>query len=121
MNMDLKNAGGVISDTMGGARKHESLAQASSYALLMESEEVANLLHDKLMERNKLVRELVALNVESEGSLLPGVPLGSELAAFMAIEELAKTNPGLHPLLRRVAELEKLKYLVGRHDQGALN
>lgn len=119
--MDIGKAGRVISEVMGGARKHESLAQASSYALLLESQEVANLLHDKLMERNKLINELVALNVESAGALLPGVPVDSELAAFMAIEDLAKVSPDLHPILGRVAELEKLKYLVGGGSFGVLN
>lgn len=120
--MDTSKAGSVISEVLGGARKHESLAQAASYALLVESHEIAELLHNKLMERNKLVNELAKLNVESGGTLLPGIPVGSsELAAFMAIEELAKTDPDLHPILGQVADLEKLKYMVGGADRSTLN
>lgn len=102
----LGKASKVIAEVIGGVRRHESLSQAASYALLMESEEVANLLHDKLIERNLLVNRLVALHVESGGSLLPGVPAQGGLTTFMAIEELAKTSPSMHPILGEIAALE---------------
>lgn len=102
-----------IVKVIGGARRHESLSQAASYALLMESEQVANLLHDKLIERNLLVNKLLTLHVESDGTLLDGVPAQDGLASFMAIEDLAKTDPGLHPILGEIAALEKLKYMAG--------
>lgn len=110
---ELSKRGKVIAEVIGGTRRHDSLSQAASYALLMESEEVANLLHDKLLERNRLINELSRLHVESGGTLLPGVPRLGGLATFMAIEDLAKTNPGLHPILGEIAALEKLKYMVG--------
>ena len=116
----IQKATKAIADVIAGTRKHESLSQAVSYALLMESEDVANFLHDKLIERNRLINDLVRLNVESGGTLLPSVPTDSKLAAFMAIEELAKTNPGLHPILGQVAEMEKLKYMAGA-DIGMMN
>lgn len=106
----------IIAETIGGARRHESLSQAASYALLMESDEVANLLHDKLIQRNQLVTKLVSLHTESGGELFPGVTTDGGLATFMAIEELAKTNPGLHPVLGEIAALEKLKYMAGGND-----
>ena len=109
-----------MSEAIGGARKHESLTQAASYALLMESQEVASFLHDKLMERNALIYELSRQHVESGGTLLPGVPAEGGLLAFMAIEELARTNPGLHPVLKQVADLEKMKYLAGLGAPGSL-
>lgn len=116
----LGKATKVIAEVIGGARRHESLSRAASYALLMESEEVANLLHDKLIERNLLVNRLVNLHVESGGTLLPGIPSRGGLATFMAIEELAKTDPGLHPILGEIAALEKLKYMAGA-DMGTPN
>lgn len=115
--MGVAEAASVLKDVMNGAHKHESLAEASSYALLKETPEVANFIHHKLIERNKLVRELSALHVASGGILLPGVPNEGGLATFMAIESLAETNPGIHPILIKIAELEKLKYMVGADKQ----
>lgn len=109
----IRKASKTLAEVIGGTRRHESLSQAASYALLMESEEVANMLHDKLIERNLLVNRLVGLHVESDGALLPGVPAQGGLASFIAIEDLAKTNPTLHPILGEIAELEKLKYMAG--------
>lgn len=111
----------IIAETIGGARRHESLSQAASYALLMESDEVANLLHDKLIQRNQFVTKLVNLHMESEGELFPGVTTEGGLATFMAIEELAKTKPGLHPVLGEIAALEKLKYMAGANAAGLSN
>lgn len=108
-----KEASNFIVKVIGGARRHESLSQAASYALLMESEQVANLLHDKLIERNLLVNKLLTLHIESDGTLLDGVPAQGGLTSFMAIEDLAKTNPSIHPILGKIAELEKLKYMAG--------
>lgn len=116
----ISKAGKVIAEVIGGMRRHESLSQAASYALLMESEEVANLLHDKLIERNLLINRLVNMHVESDGTLLPGVPAQGGLATFMAIEELAKTNPSMHPILGEIAGIEKLKYMAGI-DAGLAN
>jgi hypothetical protein len=116
----IQKATKVIAEVIAGARKHESLSQAASYALLMESEEVANFLHDKLIARNLLINRLVSMQVESNGTLFPGVPAQGGLATFMAIEELAKTNPSLHPILGEIAALEKFKYMAGA-DIGMMN
>lgn len=117
----LRKATKAIAEVIGGARRHESLSQAASYALLMECEEVANMLNDKLIERNLLVNRLVGLHVESGGTLLPGVPTEGGLASFVAVEDLAKTNPSLHPILGEIASLEKLKYMAGVNTVETIN
>lgn len=112
----LPKAAKVIAEVIGGVRRHESLSQAASYALLMDAEEVASLLHDKLIERNFLINRLMRLHIESDGALLPGVPVQGGLPLFIAIEELAKINPSQHPILGEIAALEKLKYMAGADD-----
>jgi hypothetical protein len=101
--------------------KHESLSQAATYALLMDSKEVADFLHSKLVAKNILVNRLVRMQVESGGTLFPGVPARGGAITFMAIEELARMQPELHPILEEIAQLEKLKYLAGTDNDGSAN
>lgn len=112
-NERLDRAMAELAKTASGADKHESLAKAAAYACVMENVTTATFLTEKVEERSALIHELMRLNAESGGTLLPGVPLDNELAAFLAIEALVNTNPGLHPILGQIAALEKLKYMVG--------
>lgn len=112
-NKSLERVLGTVEKIHSGVAKHASLSDAVSYARWKEDPETATFLLGKLEERCNLVKKLRDLNAASGGALLLGVPADNSLAAFMAIEALAESNPGLHPILGEIAELEKLKYMVG--------
>lgn len=97
-----------------GVGKHDSLADATLYATLMEDESTADFMIDRLEERSEMIRELMRLNAESGFVLLPQLP-HDELGAFMAIEEMAISNPGAHEILGKIAEIDKARFLVGAH------
>lgn len=95
-----------------GIGKHDSLANAALYAVMREDGGTASFMTEKVEERSALIRELMKLNAESGFMLLPQLP-HDDLGAFMAIEKLAASNPGAHEFLGRIAEIDKMRFMVG--------
>lgn len=112
--MDEKKLEKLLS-LASGEGMHDSLSNAWLYAAISADLNMADFLAEKDGERCDCIRELRKLNVESGYMLLPEIP-HDDLGAFMAIEKLAKTNPGAHELLGKIAELDKLRYMVGNQD-----
>lgn len=102
---------GILDGAVDATRRHESLDQAVHFAVFLEPG-LADFLSEKLIERNTLARKLLDAHIKSGGQLLP-IPMGTRPVMQKAIESLAITNPGAHPSLKKIADLEKLKYLVG--------
>lgn len=114
-NKDIENS---VIRLMEGEGVHDSLGNAALYSTLMEDTATMNALTDLLGKRCELVREMCRLNAEAGGALLPPiVPADESLEAFIAVEILAKNNPGLHPILGQIAELEKARFLAGAAGQ----
>ena len=99
-----------LEDIARGVGKHDSLANAGLYSLFSDLDMV-DFLTEKIQERSRHIYELMKLNDESGHMLLPEIP-HDRIGAFEAIEKLAVTNPGAHELLGKIAELDKLRFLV---------
>lgn len=102
---------GVLEDVLSGNKKPDSLAEAGLYSIFGDPDMI-DLVTQKIEERSALIRELMEMNKKSGFMLLPQIP-HDELGAFMAIEALAASNPEAHENLGKIAELDKLRFMVG--------
>lgn len=94
--------------------KHKSLADAALYAAVKEPA-LSPFMTQKVEERTVLIQELIRLNTESGFMLLPQIP-HEQVTAHKAIVDLAISNPDHHPILGKIAEIERVRFLVGNHS-----
>lgn len=111
----------AIREVTTGEKKHASLGDASTWAMFNEPGPVADMIHEKFMEQTALLNELTAAHLESGGALFPGVTMEGNYATWSALHALALQDPGRHPALKKIHDLEAYKFMVGGKTMAGLN